>query len=105
MNVISKWKVNSVQISEGSRPKGKTPDGQWLKDEKTGGMIMEPCNSGIIKMSPVYANNDANHENSKFWSASPSGSFEMSVNNWAALEHLKVGKEYYLTLTEAPVVA
>lgn len=46
--------------------------------------------------TPVYHNDDKEHENSKFWEATPSGelkldtSFEMNV---------EVGKEYYVDIT------
>lgn len=55
-----------------------------------------------IKMAPVYHNGDPEHENSKFWEASPAGSFEIQCVNKEAVEHLEVGGEYYLDITPAP---
>jgi hypothetical protein len=52
-------------------------------------------------MSPVYANGDPDHENSKFWNASPGGSFELNIVNAAAVEMFEPGKEYYLDFTPA----
>ncbi len=52
-------------------------------------------------MSPVYGNGDPNHENTKFWQASPGGRLELSVVNAAAVERFEVGKEYYLDFTPA----
>lgn len=51
-----------------------------------------------VSMAPVYANNDPNHENSKFWDTSPSGKFELSYIHSDLFE---VGKEYYLDISEA----
>ncbi len=50
------------------------------------------------KFNPVYANGDPNHENSKFWKASPGGSFELLTIKMMPFE---VGKEYYLDITLA----
>lgn len=55
-----------------------------------------------VTMSPVFTNNDPKHENSKFWKATPSGSFVMSTVNAAAVAKLEVGKEYFIDITPAP---
>ena len=62
--------------------------------------VPEPVFS--VKMSPVYHNNNREHENTKFWEATPSGSFEIQSVNREAVEHLQVGKEYYFDIVEAP---
>lgn len=54
-----------------------------------------------LKFSPVYANSDPNHENSKFWNASPSGSLELGTVNPEAWSAFQLGKEYYLDFTPA----
>ena len=41
-------------------------------------------------------------ENNQFSVATPSGELRMHINNPAALDLLKPGKEYYLDFTEAP---
>ncbi len=66
----------------------------------------EPAKSEIVKMttikaSPVYANGDPNHENSKFWNASPSGSLELGSINPDVFAHLDIGQEFYLDITPA----
>lgn len=61
----------------------------------------EPAMQKSIEMSPVYGNGDPNHENTKFWEASPSGSLKLGVINQAAAEQFEVGKEYYLDFTPA----
>ncbi|WP_292163115.1 hypothetical protein [Mesorhizobium sp.] len=70
-----------------------------LWDDQLKQSIPTPARS--IKMSPVYGNGDPNHENTKFWKASPSGSFEMNVVNAAAADMFEVGKTYYLDFTPA----
>jgi hypothetical protein len=54
-----------------------------------------------LKFQPVYANNDPNHENSKFWDASPSGSLTLGTINPEAWSQFELGKEYYLDFTPA----
>lgn len=84
----AKFRCDSVTSLMGSSQNPETK--QW-----------EPCVMKSIAMSPVYANNDPNHENSKFWAASPSGSFELGVINLPAAEIFVPGKEYYLDITLA----
>lgn len=54
-----------------------------------------------LKFAPVYANNDPEHENSKFWRASPQGSIELGTINPEAWSKFKLGGEYYIDFTEA----
>lgn len=72
--------------------------GQWY-DREQGNHVDAPMRT--VVMSPVYGNNDPNHENTKFWQASPSGRLELQVVNAEAVEQFEVGKEYYLDLTPA----
>lgn len=60
-----------------------------------------PTPARTIVMSPVYGNGDPNHENTKFWKASPGGRLELNVVNAAAVEAFEVGKEYYLDFLPA----
>lgn len=55
-----------------------------------------------LDMSPVYANGDPNHENSKFWEMTPGGSFKVATVNKAAVESMVLGAEYYIDITPAP---
>ena len=55
-----------------------------------------------LDMSPVYANGDPNHENSKFWEATPGGSFKVSTVNKTAVGTMVLGAEYYIDITPAP---
>ena len=54
-----------------------------------------------VSLSPVYGGNDPNHENAKFWQASPSGSLELGCINLDAAEAFELGKEYYIDFTPA----
>lgn len=95
MSMRCKFTVNSItrtlqhtyphKKADGSTDYGKT----------------EPHEMWTVKMSPVYGNNDPNHENSKFWAASPSGSFELGTVNKAAVESLTLGGEVYIDIFNA----
>ena len=52
-------------------------------------------------MSPVYHNDDPEHENTKFWEATPSGSFVLGCVNPESVSGFKPGQEYYLDITPA----
>jgi len=82
--------TRAVLDAEGNQKKGANGYGET-----------EPCELKTIKLSPVYANNDPKHENTKFWQSSPSGSIELGCVNAAASEQFKVGKEYYIDFTPA----
>lgn len=84
----AKFKCDSITESVGSKQNPETK--QW-----------EPCLMKSISMSPVYGNGDPNHENSKFWAASPSGQFQLNVINLAAASIFVPGKEYYVDITAA----
>lgn len=91
MSVRAKFKVDSIETI--NQPKStKQDDGSY----KT-----EPGTVTTLKLSPVYANGDPNHENSKFWAASPGGSLALNCVNSAAIAEFAVGKEYYLDFTAA----
>jgi len=54
-----------------------------------------------LEFSPVYGNGDPNHENTKFWSASPTGKIELGTVNLAVAAQFELGKEYYIDFTPA----
>lgn len=54
----------------------------------------------MVKMLPVYSE-DPNHENKKFWDATPSGDITMYITNPAAVDQFEAGKEYYVDFTPA----
>jgi len=49
----------------------------------------------------MYANNDRQHENTKFWDASPSGEIKLGTVNPDAWNYFTLGKEYYIDFAEA----
>lgn len=56
--------------------------------------------SQVVKFSAVYGG-DKNHEDNQFSKATPSGNFEMQINNPSAIDFFKAGKSYYIDFTEA----
>lgn len=54
-----------------------------------------------IVLRPVYGNNDPNHENTKFWNASPSGEIRLGTINPEAWEQFALGAEMYIDFTPA----
>jgi hypothetical protein len=93
-SVRAKFKVDEIRRSMG----GTKSTGQ--KTEQ-GYPIYEPCEMRTVVMSPVYGKGDPNHENTKFWQASPSGKLELGCVNLAAAEMFELGREYYVDLTPA----
>lgn len=88
MSVRAKFKVDEIRRSHTSRmidpAKGYYPDN------------LERVEMRTVVMSPVYTNNDPEHENTKFWNASPSGKLELGTINPEAWRHFELGKEYYV---------
>jgi len=91
--VRAKFVVNKTSQTLGSRNTGK-------KDEHNRD-IYEACPMDTIEASPVYANGDPNHENTKFWQASPGGKFELNCVNPGVLSGLKAGVQFYVDITIA----
>lgn len=54
-----------------------------------------------LVFQPVYGNGDPDHENTKFWEASPSGEIRLGVVNREAWKNFELGKEYYIDFTPA----
>ncbi len=66
-----------------------------------GGYDREPMEMRTLIFSPVYGNGDPDHENTKFWEASPSGEIKLGTVNQAAWEQFELGAEYYIDFTRA----
>lgn len=86
-----KFTLNSITRRTGSVPK--------VGDDGKVGYV--PGETWSLEFSPVYGNGDPNHENTKFWQASPSGQFTLGTVNKAAVDSLELGREYYLDITPA----
>lgn len=91
MSVRAKFKVDSIE-RHNNPTSIKQQDGSY--ETKPGEMHS-------IKLSPVYANNDPKHENSKFWAASPSGQLTLGCANPEATKYFDLGGEYYIDFTKA----
>lgn len=82
----AKFKCDSINRSGYS----KIVDGKPVKVEMR-----------TVRLTPVYGNGDPNHENTRFWEASPSGQIELGCVNLAAAEMFDIGKEYYVDFSPA----
>lgn len=90
--VRAKFKVVRIERTMGSRKVGADENGRdkW-----------EPCELNTIVLNPVYANSDPEHENSKFWAASPSGEIRLGTVNAEAVKQFELDQEYYIDFTPA----
>ncbi len=68
-------------------------------DSSTGNYNKKQVIARNLKFEFVYHNDDENHENRKFWDATPSGELSMYVQNPEAADQIEVGTEYYLIIT------
>ena len=93
MTVRAKFKVTSIERTMGSMPSERDANGRAT--------TYAPAEMWTIKASPVYANNDPEHENSKFWSATPTGSLVLGVVNAEAVRQFDIDREYYVDFTPA----
>lgn len=95
MTVRAKFKVTSIKREENRI--------YPHKDEKGNPDYKRPERSDLysIQMSPVYGNNDPEHENTKFWQATPTGAISLGTINEAAATAFEVGAEYYVDFTPA----
>lgn len=100
--VRAKFKVDSIEHTIWNHSPKLDDKGAHMKDAATGQWLYNKQDMATVKMSPVSANNNPDHENSKFWAASPSGSLMLGTVNMAAVAQLKVGEEYYVDLTHVP---
>lgn len=92
MTVRAKFKVTRIERSMGSKQQGTDENGRPLYS------LHE---MQTITLSPVYGNGDPNHENTKFWAASPSGEIKLGTVNQAAWEQFILDREYYVDFTPA----
>lgn len=93
MSVRAKFKVSRW---ESTLYKGKideklpwTPENVETKEMRT------------IYLQPVYGNGDPNHENTKFWKASPSGEIKLGTVNQDVWPQFELDAEYYINFTKA----
>lgn len=99
MAVRAKFTLNRYETYMSSRPK-LDESGANIKDAN-GYNVNEPTEMRTLVLSPVYGNGDPNHENTKFWNASPSGEIKLGTVNPEAWSQFELGKEYYVDFTPA----
>lgn len=93
MSVRAKFKVDGFSSSLSQRVKDNS--------KPYGSDNLETVEMRTVIMSPVYGKGDPNHENTKFWQASPSGRLELGTVNPEAWQQFELGKEYYVDFTPA----
>jgi hypothetical protein len=93
MTIRCKFKVDQINRIQSSKWVPNDPN-----DSSKGGKSV-PVEMRSVTMSPVYANGDPNHENSKFWNATPTGQLQFNTVNLEAVEGLELGAEYFIDIT------
>lgn len=91
MTVRAKFKVYSI-----TRHMGSTG-----KYNEEGRYVSQPTEMWTIEMNPVFPGENPEHENSKFWAASPGGSIKLNCVNRTAVEQFDIEKEFYVDFTPA----
>lgn len=99
MTIRAKFKCINIASSMQSSAK-RNDVGAYVKDDKGNAVYVE-TEMRTIKFTPVYANSDPDHENTKFWNASPSGIVVLGTINLEAWKEFVLGGEYYLDFTAA----
>lgn len=71
----------------------------WLRESGKQFKRYEPTARQFVRweMSPVFST-DPDHENKRFASASPSGAFNLTVENPGAMDYVVPGYEYRITI-------
>lgn len=93
MSVNAKFKFVRYEASAHKRKINEK--GPWEPDN------LETLELKTLFFQPVYGNGDANHENTKFFNATPTGEIKLGVVNPEASAYFKLGHEYILTFEEA----
>lgn len=94
--VRAKFKVSSIKFQTGTRT---VRDANGNPVKVNGSTQYEECKMASIEAFPVYANGDPNHENTKFWDASPGGKLELNCINPEAFTQFGLGQEFFLDFT------
>lgn len=85
MAVVAKFKVGELKRSMGNRrTTGENGEDKWVTAEVRS-----------IHMTPVY-DPDPEHENRKFWEATPSGQIDLAIVNADAASEFELDEEYYV---------
>ncbi len=95
MAVRCKFKLTKVESTMYLSGYEKQPDG---KNDYNKPKNVE---QRTLVFNAVSGNADPDHENTKFWEATPSGEFRFGTVNKAAWEQFQLGEEYYVDFTPA----
>lgn len=95
INVQAKFKVVRIELTPGTKH-SKGADG---RDS------YEPCTMYTVVLTPVYANNDPDHPNYKFWQATPTGEIRLGMLNEDAAAAFELNKEYFVDFSPALIPA
>jgi hypothetical protein len=90
-----KFSVNKIEFVKSSKPV-LDENGQHAKDEK-GTSLYETFKQPTVHLGAIYAPDDPQSENGRFWTATPSGSIALAINNPVGAEVFDVGEDYYVT--------
>jgi len=88
MAVRTKFKVQSITMTEGTRP----------KQDSTEWEVCEVCSVSLV---PVGSGSE---ENKAFWRATPSGQITIGCATIEAAVAFKIGKEFYVDFIPADAV-
>ena len=91
MTVRAKFQLQTIESSMMSRSV-RQPDGS---------LAVERVEMRTLVLRPVYGNADPEHENSRFWAATPSGEIRLGTINPDAWRHFEIDKAYYIDFTPA----
>lgn len=100
MSVRAKFRFTKYETEMHSQEK-RDANNQTVNGDD-GRAVYESVEKRTLIFQPVYANNDPNHENSRFWRYSPSGELRLGTVNPEAWSQFELGKEYYLDFSAAP---
>jgi len=91
MRVRAKFKVDEFKCGLQQRKKDSAKG--WDAEN------LETVEMRTVVLSPVYGNSDPEHENTKFWNATPSGRIELGTINPEAWRAFELGAEVYVDFT------
>jgi len=93
MSVRAKFRVSTIECQPYTRQK---PGVKGYGPED-----VEKVEMRTIKLVPVNATDDQDHENTRFWNASPSGEVRLGTINPEAWAYFDLDGEYYIEFTKA----
>lgn len=93
MSVKAKFKLDRYETTQHKRK--IDPKGAWEESN------LEKLEMRTLILTPVYGNGDPNHENTKFWEATPTGEIKLGTVNPEAWKNFELGEEYLITFEKA----